>query len=209
MEADPQSVRAVVGEKALIDMSHNLRHYETYMIDSERDDSIFYARSLITRLDEGYSLEWVVATLVAEIPVKDYDIVSLVPLMNYFLNEAGKGIQFDDQLNIYNDDGALLLCSDDVVEGVSEKLRMYLAQRQTQQEAAYFHFAEMVSARLINGFPLEMLMPLVKDDIVTARLDNKVVAEQVNCRLEAAGSSMRVNDYFEIIYVLPTDEDID
>jgi hypothetical protein len=179
-----------------------MRLYDTHREDQIRDRHILYARSLIQRLDEGYTLEWVISTLVQEIPSKDLDILTFIPLANYLLEQSGRDLRIDLSLNITTLGGSVIIASDDVVEDVGNRLDEYLKDKQKFNEARHIEYAQMIADRLLGGIPISIIITIAKSDITSDEMDVKAVSQALNTILQDAGLPLKFDDYLELINVI-------
>lgn len=178
-EVDPQLIQ-------------DLREYETYKDDKIRDMHITYARSVIKNITEGMSLERVVEIVCVEAVYKSLDTEKLYGLLNYLSNESGLAIQFDARMNIYKD-GELVVHSG-VTNEALEELTMHRSEQASQTA---MRLAKEAATRLLSGFSVDVLMVIIKADLVSDDLDSALVARYINDELIQAGSPLRFNQYLE------------
>src|SRR5690606_37477551 len=90
------------------ELTRDLRLYELFREQKERDLHIAYARSAYKHISEGMPLSVVVEILTDEIPKAGFDRHVIVSNLNHFLETHNNPYYFDVNLNVHMDDGSIL-----------------------------------------------------------------------------------------------------
>ena len=189
-----EGLRQVTAEADLSLMT-DLRTYEIRRNEAERDDHIAYARSVRDAIVEGMPLDTVVDILLVEIPYHGFDVLFLIELLNLLLRESNLTLQFDHDCRVFEGDVEVVgsTAAGSLVEGA--------AHRTEQLVLESFDLAQKAGVRLVNGFPVKIIMPFVAAEIITNRMDNALVMHYLNEYLKEYGLSLQFDDYMNVIDV--------
>ncbi|MDB5179581.1 MAG: hypothetical protein JWN12_213 [Candidatus Saccharibacteria bacterium] len=171
----------------------DVQYYETHRDEKIRDDYIAFAKLMRDAIVKGYSPDWIVIDMLDQLPVSGGDAKRMVEFINYFLQESGSSIQFDENFNAFTN--GVEVVHTETTENFTNAKKIYV---ELQDDAAQ-RLAEIAVTMLMNGRGVRFVAGAVAGDVVEASLDNVLVAKYLNEYLEANGLPMRSDAYINLI----------
>lgn len=172
----------------------DLRRYEAEHQNFITDQMIFYASSVVDVVEKGEPYDTMFRLLNLEIPYMEFDIERLIGYLNHMLEARELPYRFDQTLNL-TIEGIIAHTSLFTEEGI----RQHQYYVQTLDEESHDEIVTGYGVKIIDGWPMHIVMPLFKADVVNARLDNTRVSRKLNDYLAEQGSTLRFNEYLEPI----------